>query len=208
MVKSVFLLLTAFVACVLGSAMTLRVKANDKTCSYAWVDRAGEKISFYFAVQSGGDFDIDYTVKDPQQLVVMSGEKERQGDFAFTAMREGEYEFCLNNGMSSVTDKDVDIEVQVESEPRSEMPVKPGASADSTTGIEESVLKISMQTSQISRMQKYFRTRENRNMSTVQSTESRIFWFAVLESVAMVAASFLQVFVVRTFFSRRNAVKV
>lgn len=111
--------------------------------------------------------------------------------------------------MSTVTDKIVDFEIQIENEPRqAELPQKAGTTAEQTSGIEESVLKLSSQVSQMSRTQKYFRTRENRNMSTVQSTEHRIFWFALLESIAMVTTSALQVFIVRTFFSRRSNVKV
>lgn len=49
-------------------------------------------------------------------------------------------------------------------------------------------------------MQKYFRTRENRNFSTVKSTEGRIFNFSVVESGLMVCMAGLQVFIVRFFF--------
>lgn len=111
--------------------------------------------------------------------------------------------------MSTVTDKIVDFEIQIQDESRTaELPQKPGVGADQTNAIEESVLKLSSQVSQLSREQKYFRRREHRNMSTVQSTEYRIFWFAVLESMAMVTTSALQVFIVRTFFSRRSNNKV
>jgi hypothetical protein len=40
---------------------------------------------FYFSVQSGGSFDIDYTVQDPAQKVLLEGTGERQGDYIFTA---------------------------------------------------------------------------------------------------------------------------
>ena len=40
---------------------------------------------FYFAVQSGGTFDIDYVVMDPDDKVLLEGINERQGDFIFTA---------------------------------------------------------------------------------------------------------------------------
>ena len=42
-------------------------------------------IGFYFAVQSGGSFDIDYVVMDPDDRVLLEGANERQGDFIFTA---------------------------------------------------------------------------------------------------------------------------
>ena len=43
----------------------------------------------------------------------MDGEKERQGDFVFTAGDSGEYRFCFNNQMSTFADKFVDFEIAV-----------------------------------------------------------------------------------------------
>jgi hypothetical protein len=40
---------------------------------------------FYFAVQSGGTFDIDYTLTDPEDVVLLEGQGERQGDYILTA---------------------------------------------------------------------------------------------------------------------------
>ncbi len=62
------------------------------------------------------------------------------------------------------------------------------------------IYKISGQLSTVSRMQKYFRTRENRNFSTVRSTEQRIFNFSLIEVCMMVGMAGLQVLVVRFFF--------
>jgi hypothetical protein len=43
----------------------------------------------------------------------MKGDKERQGDFVFTANDVGEYRFCFNNEMSTWAEKLVDFEVAV-----------------------------------------------------------------------------------------------
>lgn len=64
-------------------------------------------------VQSGGSFDIDYEVTGPSGKVILDGEKERQGDFVFTALDAGEYKFCFNNEMSTFADKFVDFEIAV-----------------------------------------------------------------------------------------------
>ena len=45
----------------------------------------------------------------------MEGEKERQGDFVFTANEVGEYRFCFDNTVSTFTDKMVDFEIAVSS---------------------------------------------------------------------------------------------
>jgi len=43
----------------------------------------------------------------------VDGQKERQGDFVFTANDVGEYAFCFDNGMSSISDKTIDFEITV-----------------------------------------------------------------------------------------------
>lgn len=64
-------------------------------------------------VQAGGSFDVDYEVVGPQDKIIMDGQKERQGDFVFTATETGEYRFCFNNQMSTFAEKFVDFEIAV-----------------------------------------------------------------------------------------------
>ena len=90
--------------------------------------------------------------------------------------------------------------MQVENEARVGLPSKQGSSPEQTSVLEESVFKISGQLSTITRNQKYFRTRENRNFSTVRSTEKRIVNFSVIQSLMIICMGGLQVFIVRFFF--------
>ena len=64
-------------------------------------------------VQTGGSFDVDYSVVGPNERTIMEGSKERQGDFVFTAKEPGEYRFCFNNEMSTWVEKMVDFEIAV-----------------------------------------------------------------------------------------------
>lgn len=66
-----------------------------------------------YQVQSGGSFDVDYSVIGPGDKIIMSSEKERQGDFVFTAKETGEYRFCFDNDMSTFAEKLVDFEIAV-----------------------------------------------------------------------------------------------
>ncbi|OZJ01838.1 hypothetical protein BZG36_05296 [Bifiguratus adelaidae] len=185
-----------------ATALTYNVAAHERACFYTWSDVPGKKIAFYFAVQSGGSFDIDYEVKDPKDRIVISGEKERQGDFVFTANFVGEYSFCFANDMSTFAEKLVDFEITLEHEMRpSDLRSMENQPPESLSSMEESLFRLSGSLTNVARTQKYFRTRENRNFSTVVSTERRIFWFAIVESLAIVSMAGLQVFVVRNFFN-------
>nr|POE72838.1 putative membrane protein c17a5.08 [Quercus suber] len=189
-----------------ATALTYKLSPNEKECFYTQVDKAGAKIAFYFAVQSGGSFDVAYSVHGPSKehgkdRVILEGEKERQGDFVFTANQLGEYRFCFDNSLSTFSDKTVDFEITVEDEVRGDLPQKAGVPTDQLGTLEESVMRLSSQISTLTRQQKYFRTRENRNFSTVRSTEKRIFNFSLIESGLMVAMAGLQVFIVKMFFT-------
>ncbi|KAI0653119.1 emp24/gp25L/p24 family/GOLD-domain-containing protein [Cubamyces menziesii] len=185
-----------------AAALTTAIGANERTCFYADVDKAGEKIGFYFAVQSGGSFDIDFEVKDPNEKVLLDGKRERQGDYVFTANTVGEYSFCFENDMSTLTEKLVDFDIMVESEPRRDPPAKPGQIADQTSALEESIFRLNGMLINIKRTQKYFHTRENRGFDIVKSTKNRMFWYTVFESLAVIAMAVIQVYVLQTFFTK------
>lgn len=104
-----------------ASALTTTISAHERSCFYAWVDKEGEKVGFYFAVsrrelraaspsavgilnarllgmqvQSGGSFDVDWVITDPNDTILLEGERDRQGDYIFTAQTVGEYSFCFS----------------------------------------------------------------------------------------------------------------
>jgi len=124
-------LLAFFASAVYSTALTYKLGANEKSCFFTFVEQKGAKVAFYFAVcrsifttiteltffcyqvQSGGSFDVDYTVVGPNEKVILDGSKERQGDFVFTANDAGEYRFCFNNEMSTFAEKMVDFEIAV-----------------------------------------------------------------------------------------------
>ncbi|KAG8981779.1 hypothetical protein FRB95_012148 [Tulasnella sp. JGI-2019a] len=184
-----------------ATALTTAVHANQRLCFHADADKAGEKIGFYFAVQSGGTFEIDFEVTSPVGKVVLAGQKEKQGDYIFTANQPGEYSFCFENDMTTLTEKLVDFDIMVESEPRREAPAKQGQIAEKTSALEESIYKLKNQLTGIQRTQKYFHTRESRGMSIVKETASRMFWYGVLESAAIIGMAVFQVYIVQMFFT-------
>jgi len=189
-------------ATVNASALTTAIAPNERLCFYADVDKAGEKIGFYFAVQSGGSFDIDFDIKDPNEKVILDGNRERQGDYVLTANIVGEYSFCFENDMSTLTEKLLDFDIMVESEPRREAPAKPGQISEQTSALEESVFRLNGMLMNIKRTQKYFHTREARGFYTVKSTQGRLFWYAVMECAGIVGMAVFQVYVLQTFFTK------
>lgn len=74
---------------------------------------AAEFCVIFWQVQSGGSFDVDYSIVGPDEKVIVDGHRERQGDFVFNAETVGEYRFCFDNEMSTFAEKMVDFEIAV-----------------------------------------------------------------------------------------------
>lgn len=137
-------------------------------------------------------------------------------DTVFAVQKVGEHSFCFSNSMSTYTPKLVDIDLSVQNDKVGVKAVLPDSArtmASSTddshlTPLEDSLYKLSASLSSIVRTQKYFRTRENRNFATVESTGSRIFSFSLFESVLIMGMAGLQVFVVRAFFATANRSRI
>ena len=68
-------------------------------------------------MQSGGSFDINYSVHGPNDKLIMENSKERQLDSVFTAKEAGEYRYCFDNEMSTFAEKIVDFEIAVSRQP-------------------------------------------------------------------------------------------
>ncbi|KAJ2815706.1 hypothetical protein FBU31_006829 [Coemansia sp. 'formosensis'] len=196
--KLVFL----FALLAMANAVTLRkwIASHEKACYFAWADAPGKKISFYFAVQRGGNYDIDYEVEGPNSRQLFKGEAEREGDFIFTATDIGEYAFCFKNGLSTFTDKLVEFDIEVEHEVRDEDIAK-RAKRDE---VMNSVVSIASDLHLITKFMKYFRTRENRNFATVSSTESRVWWFSALQSLSVVVVAVIQVYAIQALFTAKR----
>ncbi|KAI7868551.1 emp24/gp25L/p24 family/GOLD-domain-containing protein [Spinellus fusiger] len=187
-----------------ATALTYNLLAHETACFYTWTDVPEKKIGFYFAVQRGGNFDIDVHVKDPQGKTIIQADHENLSDYVFTAIHTGEYEFCFSNAMSTFTDKLFDFEITVEHEARPTTKTTGNELTEKTSVLEDSASRVGYFLTEISRNQKYLRTREHRSANTVISTESRMYWSTLIESVAIIGMACLQVVVIKGFFSTKK----
>jgi hypothetical protein len=204
--KSLTLLVSVLVA-VQASLLTFVLEPDETSCYYVLTDRPKTSVGFYFAVQSGGSFDVDYHIKGPDGVIIAQEEKQRQGDWVFKAETVGEYEFCFSNEMSTFAEKVVDFEISFENDFKAHIDL--GKSQDlRIDGVVKSVDHINSQVNNVLKSLQYYKTRNHRNHATVKSTESRIFYFSIYELLLCVGMAILQVSVVQLFFkdSRKQLV--
>lgn len=179
--------------------LTVVVAANDVECFYGEAYDPGVKIGFTYAVQSGGQFDIDFKVIAPNGEILFDQPKESQGEFAFSARTAGDYQFCFSNDMSTFSDKLVEFDLNIDSDIKASLP--PTVGQQGADLVERAIATIEERTSNIIRSLQYYKTRNKRNESTVKSTENRIFYFSVFEVLLMVGMGILHVTIVQLFFT-------
>lgn len=206
LVSLIYTLLAFAITQVAAFPLTVVVGANDVECFYGDVNEQGAKVGVSYSVQYGGQFDIDFHVKAPNGEVLFSQERQKDGEYSFTARIMGEYQFCFSNDMSTFSDKTVEFDLNIDSDFKAELPNAVGQG--DTDNVEKSISLIEYRTNQIVRQLHYYKTRNSRNESTVKSTESRIKFFSVFEVVLMVGMGVLHVAIVQLFFkgSRKQLV--
>lgn len=195
--------LLLLLSCGVASPLTFILTNRKDECFYVFTEKPNTQIGYYFAVQSGGSFDVDYVISNPNDVVVISDQKQRQGDFSFNADIVGEYEFCFSNKMLSYAEKVIDFQLKVDGleQKRAKLPVPANSKPiEHVEQMKETINKISTQLDGLLRTMQYYKTRSNRNQATVRSTESRIYYFSVFEVVLMVGMAALQIVVVQLFF--------
>lgn len=187
--------------------VSVLVPANDRQCLYVRAHQANARIRASFTVMSGGQYDIDATLTRPDGTVVESVERVESDEWVLNAPAVGEYELCFVNEMSTVTDKLVEFEFTVDT---NTVEAKGPAVHDdeSSRKMEQYVNNMEQLSAQISRKLVYLKQRYARNEATVLSTSSRVWWFTVLELLAVVAVAIFNVAIVQIFFkgARKNIV--
>lgn len=162
---------------------------------------------------TGGFLDIDITMFDPRHRIVWEAERETEGSFAFSAEQDGDYQICFSNRMSTLTPKTVSLFLEVGKAPSKgpSLALEPleAEVRQISQGVEEvkngQVRVISFrpfnQVIDNSRLvQNYLKNREMASRDTSESTNSRVLWYSVLETLGMLAVCAYQIHSIKSFF--------
>jgi hypothetical protein len=183
--------------------------ANQEMCVFETINVTKSRIHFFMDVEEGGQFDVAYTIADPDKQSVLSSKNEKGADVVFVAEKLGEYCFCISNRISSFTNKLVIFDIVV-MEPLSnddgplitsskqlikeQDPLLPS--------IQQKLVSIKDQIHQLALQQRYIKARERRNYTTIKNIRSMIFWLLTLGCFLIICLSALQVYLVRVVFLR------
>jgi len=127
--------------------------------------------------------------------------------YNFVASSGGPHSVCFNNEMARWTAKVIQFVIFVGDEADKVAYGTPDYQTSNTlTPMEESVRLISGVLDQVDVDQKYLRVREQHHRDTAESTNTRVLWYSVIESIVLISISLGQVYALRKFFEVKRTV--
>ncbi|NXD94652.1 TMED7 protein, partial [Chaetorhynchus papuensis] len=159
------LLVWALAACAArASEITFELPDNAKQCFYEEIAQ-GTKCTLEFQVITGGHYDVDCRLEDPDGIVLYKEMKKQYDSFTFTASRNGTYKFCFSNEFSTFTHKTVYFDFQVGEDP----PLFPSENrATALTQMESACVSIHEALKSVIDYQTHFRLREAQGRSRAE----------------------------------------
>ncbi|XP_025060401.1 uncharacterized protein LOC102378217, partial [Alligator sinensis] len=195
------LLLLPLLSCaVRASEITFELPDNAKQCFYEEIAQ-GTKCTLEFQVITGGHYDVDCRLEDPDGIVLYKEMKKQYDSFTFTASRNGTYKFCFSNEFSTFTHKTVYFDFQVGEDP----PLFPSENrVTALTQMESACVSIHEALKSVIDYQTHFRLREAQGRSRAEDLNTRVAYWSIGEAIILLVVSIGQVFLLKSFFSDKR----
>jgi len=147
-------------------------------------------------------------VLDPENKVVLSKFYASEGRFTFTSHTPGEHHICLHTNSSRWSlfaggRLRVHLEILVGEHANDYAQI---AAKDKLTELQLRMRQLLDQIDQVTKEQAYQRYREERFRSTSESTNQRVLWWALLQTVVLLATGFWQMRHLKGFFEAKKLV--
>ncbi|KAJ7904244.1 emp24/gp25L/p24 family/GOLD-domain-containing protein [Mycena olivaceomarginata] len=169
------------------SAHLIDVDAGKKECFFEDLHQH-DKMTVTYQVGGGGHLDIDFWLSDPDNRLLGKQIRQSTGTLSITAEKDGRYEYCFSNQMSAIADKIVSFNVHGI--------IYVGEDADVVAPIEREIRSLASGLQSVKDEQEYYR----------QSTNSRVKWWSVLQSVVLFLVVGWQIYYLKSFFEVKRVI--
>lgn len=157
--------------------------------------------AFHSQVVTGGHYDVDCRLEDPDGTTLYKEMKKQYDSFTFTAAKNGTYKFCFSNEFSTFTHKTVYFDFQVGDDP----PLFPNENrVTALTQMESACVSIHEALKSVIDYQTHFRLREAQGRSRAEDLNTRVAFWSIGEAIILLVVSISQVVLLRSFFSDKK----
>jgi len=184
--------------------LTFELADNAKECFYEDI-KANQTATLEFQVVTGGQYDVDVSLSNPNGEVLYQQVKAQFDSHQFTATVSGTYVACFSNEFSTFSHKLVYMDFQIgEDAPLFNLEDH----ATALTQMESSAQEIHKSLNSILDYQTHHRLREAQGRKRAEDINERVLWWSILETFGILVISIAQVLVLRNFFTDRKPIQI
>ncbi|XP_065157739.1 transmembrane emp24 domain-containing protein 7-like [Atheta coriaria] len=185
-----------------ATELTFELPDSAKECFHEEVPK-NTSVTLEFQVVTGGQYDVDVTLEDPRKTIIYQQVKTQFDSYTFVANITGVYVVCFSNEFSTFSHKLVYMDLQVgEEQPLPGL----GEHVTALTQMETSAQDIHKALNTILDFQTHHRLREAQGRKRAEDLNEKVFFWAVIETLAILFSAIGQVFILRMFFSDKKSV--
>eukprot|EP00823_Brevimastigomonas_motovehiculus_P003639 TRINITY_DN2255_c0_g1_i1.p1 TRINITY_DN2255_c0_g1~~TRINITY_DN2255_c0_g1_i1.p1 ORF type:complete len:219 (-),score=53.01 TRINITY_DN2255_c0_g1_i1:182-838(-) len=146
-------------------------------------------------------------VMDPSQKQVLSRPTETEGSFGFTSIVPGEYQVCVYTDTSDWfgQKRQFRFELLMESGHQA-IDYAEVAQEEHLTAIEVEIRKLNDKIRSIRNEQMYQKSREEQFRNTSESTNARVMWWSIMQTIILLGSAVFQIHRLKTFFMQKKLV--
>ncbi|NXW77628.1 TMED3 protein, partial [Hirundo rustica] len=184
-----------------GTELTLELPDSAQRCFHQELE-SGIKFTLDYQVISGGHYDVDCYVEDPNGKIIYQETKKQYDSFSHHTEVKGVYTFCFGNEFSTFSHKIVYFDFQVGDEP----PILPSMNNRVTalTQMESACVTIHEMLNAVIDSQTHYRLREAQDRSRAEELHGRVSYWSVGETLILFVVSIGQVMLLKSFFTEKR----
>lgn len=192
------------------NGFTTIVEAGKVNCFYENMEVNKTLEMEYQVVEGGGEMDITFQVISPSGALVVDDQKKTDDLHTVQANEKGVYAFCFDNSFSTLAEKTVYADLGLESDDIDNWL----SELEGDKSIEDQQLQveslrttlenIKMQLEKAQGYQTYLTKKNVKSHFLVTRSGSRVFWWSLVQSVALVGVAICQVLIVKNFFGTNS----
>ncbi|KAK5894071.1 hypothetical protein CesoFtcFv8_010795 [Champsocephalus esox] len=147
-------------------------------------------------------------IKDPDTKIILSRQYGSDGRFTFTSHTPGEHQICLHSNSTKMAlfaggKLRVHLDIQVGEHTNNYPEI---AAKDKLTELQLRARQLLDQVEQIQKEQNYQRYREERFRMTSESTNQRVLWWSIAQTLILIVTGIWQMKHLKSFFEAKKLV--
>uniref|UniRef100_H2YUQ8 GOLD domain-containing protein n=1 Tax=Ciona savignyi TaxID=51511 RepID=H2YUQ8_CIOSA len=180
--------------------LTYELEDNSKQCFFQDITK-DTRTTVEYQVISGGRYDVDCSIEDPDGLKLYSEKRKQYDSYAWDAQKTGAYQICFSNEFSTITHKVIYFSMIV----GDEKPLLDSMDhATALTQMESYCATVHEKVKSVIASQTHFRLREALGRVFAEAINSRVQIWSAVQITIMIIVMVGEVFVLKGLFNTRK----